>query len=156
MAEHAIVIVMLIDPFSSGHRPIRHLGHGSDPLLPVSLSIETIQGYGSLQYPLPNSNYPYLQPGRFPPIHLRIRQLRGDQRERFECAFLYSSISRIIFILRKFKLCSANQGACLHIPKGIPNDDNYLQVKCDPNLIPVQASQEALSFVTWALKKSAL
>uniref|UniRef100_A0A0N5BPH5 Protein kinase domain-containing protein n=1 Tax=Strongyloides papillosus TaxID=174720 RepID=A0A0N5BPH5_STREA len=28
-----------------------------------------------------------------------------------------------------------------------------LNVKCDPNLIPVQASQEALKFVTWALKK---
>ncbi|TKR95921.1 hypothetical protein L596_010020 [Steinernema carpocapsae] len=26
--------------------------------------------------------------------------------------------------------------------------------KCDPNLIPVQASQEALSFATWALKKN--
>ncbi|GMT27407.1 hypothetical protein PFISCL1PPCAC_18704, partial [Pristionchus fissidentatus] len=34
--------------------------------------------------------------------------------------------------------------------------ENVLNVKCDPNLIPVQASQEALSFVTWALKKSAL
>ncbi|CAI4230016.1 unnamed protein product [Auanema sp. JU1783] len=31
---------------------------------------------------------------------------------------------------------------------------NVLNVKCDPNLIPVNASQESLSFATWALKKS--
>uniref|UniRef100_A0A0K0DZ32 Protein kinase domain-containing protein n=2 Tax=Strongyloides stercoralis TaxID=6248 RepID=A0A0K0DZ32_STRER len=31
--------------------------------------------------------------------------------------------------------------------------DAILNVKCDPNLIPVQVSQEALKFVTWALKK---
>ncbi|CAJ0585199.1 unnamed protein product, partial [Mesorhabditis spiculigera] len=34
--------------------------------------------------------------------------------------------------------------------------ENVVTRKCDPNLIPVQASQEALSFVTWALKKSPL
>ncbi|WKX89594.1 hypothetical protein Q1695_008892 [Nippostrongylus brasiliensis] len=34
--------------------------------------------------------------------------------------------------------------------------ENVLNVKCDPNLIPVNASQEALSFVTWALKKNPL
>ncbi|CAB3407314.1 unnamed protein product [Caenorhabditis bovis] len=33
---------------------------------------------------------------------------------------------------------------------------NVLNVKCDPNLIPVNASQECLSFATWALKKSPL
>ncbi|ULU11856.1 hypothetical protein L3Y34_015321 [Caenorhabditis briggsae] len=32
--------------------------------------------------------------------------------------------------------------------------DNVINVKCDPNLIPVNASQECLSFATWALKKS--
>uniref|UniRef100_A0A0N4ZEY7 Protein kinase domain-containing protein n=1 Tax=Parastrongyloides trichosuri TaxID=131310 RepID=A0A0N4ZEY7_PARTI len=31
--------------------------------------------------------------------------------------------------------------------------DAIINVKCDPNLIPVQASQEALRFATWALKK---
>jgi serine/threonine protein kinase len=31
--------------------------------------------------------------------------------------------------------------------------ENVLKQKCDPNLIPVQASQEALRFATWALKK---
>lgn len=30
---------------------------------------------------------------------------------------------------------------------------NVQKQKCDPNLIPVQASQEALRFATWALKK---
>ncbi|VDM52418.1 unnamed protein product [Angiostrongylus costaricensis] len=34
--------------------------------------------------------------------------------------------------------------------------ENVINVKCDPNLIPVNASQEALSFVTWALKKNPL
>ncbi|VDO79008.1 unnamed protein product [Heligmosomoides polygyrus] len=34
--------------------------------------------------------------------------------------------------------------------------ENVMNVKCDPNLIPVNASQEALSFVTWALKKNPL
>ncbi|NP_001343711.1 Muscle M-line assembly protein unc-89 [Caenorhabditis elegans] len=32
--------------------------------------------------------------------------------------------------------------------------ENVINVKCDPNLIPVNASQECLSFATWALKKS--
>lgn len=32
--------------------------------------------------------------------------------------------------------------------------ENVINVKCDPNLIPVNASQESLSFATWALKKS--
>lgn len=32
--------------------------------------------------------------------------------------------------------------------------ENVLNQKCDPNLIPVTASQEVLSFVTWGLKKS--
>lgn len=31
--------------------------------------------------------------------------------------------------------------------------ENVLKQKCDPNLIPVQASQESLRFATWALKK---
>jgi hypothetical protein len=31
--------------------------------------------------------------------------------------------------------------------------ENVLKQKCDPNLIHVQASQESLRFVTWALKK---
>ncbi|KHJ79844.1 hypothetical protein OESDEN_20496 [Oesophagostomum dentatum] len=34
--------------------------------------------------------------------------------------------------------------------------ENVINTKCDPNLIPVNASQEALSFVTWALKKNPL
>ncbi|KAJ1353882.1 hypothetical protein KIN20_010652 [Parelaphostrongylus tenuis] len=34
--------------------------------------------------------------------------------------------------------------------------ENVINVKCDLNLIPVNASQEALSFVTWALKKNPL
>ncbi|CAJ0930174.1 unnamed protein product, partial [Mesorhabditis belari] len=34
--------------------------------------------------------------------------------------------------------------------------ENVINVKCDPNLIPVQASQDALSFVTWSLKKNPL
>uniref|UniRef100_A0A1I7XHH7 Protein kinase domain-containing protein n=1 Tax=Heterorhabditis bacteriophora TaxID=37862 RepID=A0A1I7XHH7_HETBA len=34
--------------------------------------------------------------------------------------------------------------------------ENVLNVKCDPNLIPTNASHESLSFVTWALKKSPL
>jgi hypothetical protein len=31
--------------------------------------------------------------------------------------------------------------------------ENVLNKRCDPNLIPVQASEESLRFVTWALKK---
>ncbi|RCN42525.1 kinase domain protein [Ancylostoma caninum] len=34
--------------------------------------------------------------------------------------------------------------------------ENVMNTKCDPNLIPVNASQESLSFVTWALKKNPL
>lgn len=30
---------------------------------------------------------------------------------------------------------------------------HVMEQRCDPNLIPVQASEEALRFVTWALKK---
>uniref|UniRef100_A0A915E301 Ig-like domain-containing protein n=1 Tax=Ditylenchus dipsaci TaxID=166011 RepID=A0A915E301_9BILA len=32
-------------------------------------------------------------------------------------------------------------------------EENVLKQKCDPNLVPVQASEEALRFATWALKK---
>ncbi|KAI1702784.1 immunoglobulin domain-containing protein [Ditylenchus destructor] len=32
-------------------------------------------------------------------------------------------------------------------------EENVLKQKCDPNIIPVQASEEALRFATWALKK---
>lgn len=57
------------------------------------------------------------------------------------------------FRLRQFFRLSGYHPYAAHDSSEDEVKENILRQKCDPNLIHVQATQESLRFVTWALKK---